>query len=384
MEEGLFAELLQALGRLVVERFRETAQEQTNDLLGGLAENLIGWFVQAVFLFMGIAARSLLLFFGPQVAFLQGILVGAPWELTAGLPEVQAITRVAQVASFALLPVAIAWSGMGYMASFVDGGSEGFAKRILGGAILVAFIPLMLDMSLRIVHALGMALAGGGETIPGYGSINQAVLEGIAVASAVTPPISGRPGGDLSRTMLSFAENETTAAGAIAFVYALAVVMGGAAAAVRIVVLDALYVLSPLAALCLATPFGAAIFSVWSRAWAVALLVVLPAGLILRLSAALLVRFSEGGPLWVALIGMASVVAYAVIVGRTGFGMALSAPATARRIVGVVATRGHAPAAAAAVAAPAQPALPPPPPSPAWGGHWPLHLPHGRRAPLPR
>lgn len=343
--------LLEGLGKLVAERFQQTATQQTGDLLtggqslldkllGALSGNLIEWLVRAVFLVLGVTARSLLLAFGPQAAFLQGILVGAPWELTGGLPEVQATTRAAQAAAMLCLPAAIAWSGLGYQFSFADGGAEGFAKRLLGGGVMIGALPPLLNLSLRFVDDLGKFLAGSGASVPGYAGISDAVLEGIAVAAAVTPPVSGAPAGALSQSMLALASNDTVAAGAIAFVYALAVVMGGAAAAARIVVLDALYVLSPLAALALVTPIGGPIFNVWGRAWTTSLLVILPAGLVLKLGAALILGVASGGPLWSALIGFVAVAAYASIVGRTSFGLAFSAPGTARRIVHVVAGRG--------------------------------------------
>jgi hypothetical protein len=336
VEDGPFAEVLQALGRLIIDRFRETAQEQTTDLLGGFAGGIIEWGVRAVFLLMGVMARALLLAFGPQAEFLQGILVGAPWELTAGLPEVQATTRIAQGIAFALMPVAVAWGGLGYMASYAEGGAEGFAKRVVGGGVLVAFLPFVLDLSLRLVHALGMALASSGGAVPGYASVSEAVMEGIIVASAVAPPVSGPPGGALSQTMLSLASDDSVAAGAIAFVYALAVVLGGAAAAARIAVLDALYVLSPLAALCVMASGGAPFFAVWARAWATVLLIVLPAGMVLKFGAALITAFAAGGPFWVALIGGVAIAMYGTLVGRASFGMALSAPSMARKVVTVV------------------------------------------------
>lgn len=343
--------LLEALGRLVAERFQQTATQQTGELLtggrslldqllGALSGNLIEWLVRAVFLVLGVTARALLLAFGPQAEFLQGLLVGAPWELTAGLPEVQATTRVAQAIAFLCLPAAITWSGFGYMWSFAEGGAEGFAKRLLQGGVGIGALPLLLNLSLRFVDALGRALATGGDAVPGYASVSAAVLEGITVAAAVTPPVSGPPATGLSAAMLALGSDATTAAGAVAFVYALALVLGGASAAARIVVLDALYVLSPLAALALVTPIGGAIFAVWARAWAACLLVVLPAGLVLKLASGLIVAFAAGGPLWVALMGGVAVMAYAGIVGRAAFGLAFSAPGTARRIVYVVAGRG--------------------------------------------
>jgi hypothetical protein len=346
--------LLEAVGRLIAERFQQTSQEQTGDLLTGggnlltaflerlggmLAGGLIEWLVRAAFLTLGVFARSLLLAFGPQVAFLQGIMVGAPWELTAGLPEVQSTARLAQGAAFLCLPAAIAWSGLGYQFSFTDGGAEGFAKRLIGGGVLIGSFPWLLGLTLQFTDALGKYLLGSGDPVPGYASMSEAVMEGIAVAASVTPPVSGAPAATLSTAMLSLASDATIAAGAVAFVYTLAIIAGGSSAAARIVVLDALYVLSPLVALAYVTPIGGPIFAIFVRSWGTVLLVVIPAGLILKLASALMVAFSAGGPLWVALIGVTAVTAYSVIVGRAAFGLAFSAPGTARRIVHVVAGR---------------------------------------------
>jgi hypothetical protein len=345
-----FDDILQALGRLIVERFQETSKEQTGDLLAGggtllerlvqmLSGGFIEWAVRAVFLLAGVTARTLLLAFGPQAEFLRGMLVGVPPELTTGVPEVRDAARVVQIISMGLLPLAIAWSGFGYMFSFTDGGSEGFAKRLVGGGVLVGAFPFLLELAYRVVHQIGMAIAGGGDVIPGYTSISEAVTEGIVVAAAVTPPVSGPPGGALSESMLDLASHDSVAAGAIAFVYAGALVMGGAAAAARIAVLDGLYVLSPLVALALVTPIVSSIFAVWGRALLTCLLVILPAGVILKLAAALMLRVAQGGPLWVALFGAAAVLAYATLVGRASFGLAFSAPGMARRIVTVVGGR---------------------------------------------
>jgi hypothetical protein len=351
---GGLDDLLEALGRLVAERFRETSQEQTGELLTGggnllttflerlggmLAGGLIEWLVRAAFLILGVFARSLLLAFGPQVAFMQGIMVGAPWELTAGLPEVQATVRIAQAAAFLSLPAAIAWSGLGYQFSFAEGGSEGFGKRLVGGGVLIGAFPWLLGLTIRFADELGKFMAGSGDVVPGYASMSEAVMEGIVVAAAVTPPVSGAPAGTLSTTMLSLASSTTVAAGAVAFVYTLAIIAGGASATARIVVLDALFVLSPLVALAYVTPIGGPLFNVFIRAWGNVLLIVLPAGLILKLAGALMVATAAGGPLWVALLGVTSVTAYAAIVGRAAFGLAFSAPGMARRVVHVVAGR---------------------------------------------
>jgi hypothetical protein len=347
---GPISDALEALGRFLVEKQLEQSREQTGDLLTGggtllerlvqmLSGGFIEWLVRAVLLLAGVTARTLLLAFGPQAEFLRGMLVGVPPELTTGVPEVQMMTRSVQVIAFLLLPLAVAWSGFGYMFSFTDGGSEGFAKRLVGGGILVGALPFLLEIAFGVVHQLGTAIAGTGDVVPGYASISEAVTEGIVVAAAVTPPVAGPPGSALSESMLDLASHDSIAAGALAFVYAGALVFGGAAAAARIAVLDGLYVLSPLVALALVTPIGAAIFAAWGRALLTCLLVILPAGVILKLAAALMLRVAQGGPLWVVLFGVAAVGAYAALVGRASFGLAFSAPSMARRIVTVVGGR---------------------------------------------
>ncbi len=353
MGDGLDG-LLEALGRLIAERFQQTATQQTDNLLTGggnlldafltkllglLSGSVIEWAVRAFFLILGVTARALLLAFGDQAAFLQGILVGAPWELTAGVPEVQRTTLVVQAIAVLCLPLAITWSGFGYMFSFAEGGSQGFAKRLLQGGVLVGLIPRVLDVTLRFVDQLGKALAAAGDAVPGYASMSDAVAEGIVVAAALTPPVSGAPAGALSQTLLALGDNATVVAGAMAFVYALAIVMGGSSAAARIVVLDALYVLSPLAALMLVTPIGGPIFALWARAWGACLFIVLPAGMALKLGSGLIVAFAAGGPFWVAVMATVAVGVYAVLVGRTAFGLGRASFGTTRRIVHVVAGR---------------------------------------------
>lgn len=344
MDAGPVDDLLAALGRLIVERFRETAQEQTDELLTGnegILQRFVGplaaTLLRLVFLLVGVAARAMLTAFGPQAEFLHGVMAGAPWELTAGLPEVRDTARLAQSIAFLALPAVIAWGGLGYQFSFTDGGAPEFGKRVVLGGVLMGSILPLLDLSLRAVHALGVALVGSGDVVPGYASVSEAVFESVTVLAGANPAISGPPGSPLSQAALSLASDDTVAAGAVALVYALALLLGGGSAAGRIAILDALYVLAPLAALAGAVPIGQAIFSVWLRAWATCLLVVLPAGLLLKFAAALLERFAVGGPVWVALIGGVAVFFYAALVGRACFGIAWSAPGAAKRIVHVVA-----------------------------------------------
>jgi hypothetical protein len=246
-------------------------------------------------------------------------LVGTPADITYGLPVVQDLKNVCVVVALAMAVPAGMWSAQFYTLGLSDGGAGDLAKRIVGGLAMVGLINPLLDLGIQVTDAVALTFTGGAAQPPGWATMADKTVGLDAIETVQT------------------IQAETLMGGAAVFPYVMAVVVGGIAAVLRIAAIDCFYVLAPLAMVGLIAPVGSIITKAWGAAIGAAILVILPAAVLLRFASDLLTRWAVGdGTVWTAIIGVAVMGFYAALMGKGALGGGFSLVTTTVKVVRTV------------------------------------------------
>jgi hypothetical protein len=273
--------------------------------------------VKGVFLGLGFVGRFVLLALGGDAALGGAWLVGTPADGTYQLPAAVAVANLCTGVGALLLLPALTWSVAGYTAGLGREGLTGLAKRALLGVVGVFAVHPLLRLAIDFTHALALAITDAGPGIPGWGG------------AVETLAFLGNP------EAIQLATGDTLTAGAVVFVYAVAAVLGGVAALVRVWFVGAMYALAPLAVAVGVSPLGWGLLAGWARAFFGALLVVIPAACVLRFAAESLTVFAQGDPnFWNLVGGIASVFGFSTLLGGAVKGGAASLIGVAARTAG--------------------------------------------------
>lgn len=327
--EGLLERIASAIEALA-DKISDATIEGFRIVIGEAWEHTLTWLL--IYL-PQIMLKGFLMFLSAVASYVMGAvgetgvaqaghwLVGTPADLTWQLPVVQDLTGVTRAMAIALAVPAGIWTAQSYTLGLGDGGLSDLLKRMGGGVVLIFAINPLLDLAIQITDAAAVTYTSGGAQPPGW-----ATMAGKTVGLGVIETV---------QTM----QADTLMGGAAVLPYVLAVVVGGMAAVMRIAAIDALYVLAPLAVVGLMTPVGGLITRAWGAAIGAAILVILPAAVLLRFASDLLTRWAVGGEgqtIWTMIIGVAIMGLYAGILGKGALGGGLSLVGMTVRVVRTV------------------------------------------------